>query len=228
MPSPLLSPSCSIYDTPQYPHFDIIPQRSPTVLRPLSLSFVGLSISEQDTRQDRNRDQRHDPRKLYESARSLTHLPDDYISYQQTGQRRNQGTRASADSYIPSLSHTPGSSYGTLNSSSSYHQPRSTRQPPFVSAFAVSSTDSAVPQLAAPVAFPGASASAHHLRDASMKSSASTLTSFRFFEGDKQSSGTGVRDCDIDEPGPPREFAQVSSSLRRLYTAKQPVYSPRS
>jgi hypothetical protein len=228
MPSPLLSPLCSIYDTPQHPHFDIVPQRSPTVLRPLSLSFAGLSISEHGPRQDQDRDLRHDPRKLYESARSLTHLPGDYVSYQQTGQRRNQGTRASADSYIPSLSHTPGSSYGTLNSSSSYHQPRSARQPSLVSAFTFNSTGPVVSQPATTAAFSGATASGHHLRDASMKSSASTLTSFRFVEADRSSSGTNVRDFDVDEAGPPKEFAQVSGSLRRLYSAKQPVTSPRS
>jgi hypothetical protein len=228
MPSPLLSPLCSIYDTPQYPHFDIVPQRSPTVLRPLSLSFAGLSMSEQDPRQYQDRDHRHDPRKLYETARSLTHLPGDYVSNQQTGQRRNHGTRASADSYIPSLSHTPGSSYGTLNSSSSYHQSRSARQPPFVSAFTVNSTEQVVPQSVTHAALSGRTTSVHHLRDASMKSSASTLTSFRFVEADRSSSGTSVRDFDIDEPGPPKEFAQVSGSLRRLYSAKQPFVSPRS
>ncbi|KAF1822481.1 uncharacterized protein K489DRAFT_244463 [Dissoconium aciculare CBS 342.82] len=228
MPSPLLSPSSPLHEIPHYPHFDIVPQRSPTVLKPLSFSFAGLSMADQGSRQDHDRDHRYNPRQLYETARSMTYLPSDHVSYQSTGQRRNQGTRASADSYIPSLSHTPGSSYGTLNSSSSYQLPQSSRFPQRAMSFAATSAEIGLSQPRTTSALSEAAASAHMLRDASMKSSVSTLTSFRFVEADKSSSGASIRSPDGDEPGPPTEFAHVSSSLRRLYSAKQPLKSPRS
>lgn len=96
--SPPLSPYTSaLHD---YPPTNIVPQRSPTVLRPLSSTFSELC--------------------LYELDRKYLALPDDIVDESTFGMPTQavrpyiDRTHSADDSaQVPSLIHSPSSSYGT-------------------------------------------------------------------------------------------------------------------
>lgn len=165
-PSPMFS-SVSYFDQSKP---NIVPQRSPTVLRPASLIFSDLSISEFSSADS---DERSDAtgRRDSESAHYLDQFYNDFAAARPRAARTSTATESSN---IPSLVHSPSSSYGTVASSQSY-RPFIPRHNPFTTTYHRKSLEL--------VASDGPPPSPTQLlKDCSMKSSASTLTSYRVAE----------------------------------------------
>jgi len=171
--SPVSPPRRSSYfETQALP--DILPQRSPTMVRPPSITFSDTSeVSFFDVRASYNRSES-------EAARYLAQFSSPNASPER--RRRPQCDRQAhslSHSTLPSLSHTPGSliSPGTSFSSS---RPLPSRTNPYSISFNSHSVDlitplSGLPSLAA------ASSLGHE--NASRRSSASTSTAYKVAEG---------------------------------------------
>lgn len=169
---PPLSSTNSYFDQP-IP--EIVPQRSPTVLRPMSRTFSDFSIADLN---DCSSDVSH------ESEASDHH---DHLTLKQHQPRTKRssttstGARSRGDSStnLPSLSHSPGSSYGTVASMASIRPVM--RHNPFSTTSNRKSVELVIP-------YPIESTSPTQLlKDASLKSSASTLTQFRVAEANSLS-----------------------------------------
>lgn len=181
VPSPPLTPLMASGDVPHYPHVDIVPQRSPTVLRPLSSCFAELSAMEYFLAGDEHPGPPND-QETTRHAQSLTNLSA-RDPLQHSDETRMHTSRASY-SCMPSLSHTPSSSYA---SASSYQRPRISRNP-YASSFTTKSIDLVLPRPAqGSTATAGPSSPVQLCMSVSAKSSASTLTSFRVAEAERGS-----------------------------------------
>lgn len=160
------------------PPSDIVPQRSPTVLRPLSQTFSDLSLydshssdssSDLEARQDSHAahylDQFYSGFAAAEQATSRSGRP-----------RMNRSSTTNDSHAIPSLVHSPSSSYGTVASNASYRPVANRHHPWNCNCSTSKSIDLVIP-------YPTASTSPTQLlEDASLKSGASTETSFRVVE----------------------------------------------
>lgn len=177
-PSGLTHNNSSYFD-----HHDIVPQRSPTVVRPVSLTFSDLSLSDTHSSAEESIDtmeQGHNDASRYLEQFYAEFPSANYAS----GTRRPRMTRASTatdSSAIPSLVHSPSSSYGTVASNASY-RPLPPRHNPFSTThYSTKSIDLVLPY------DPNndnesISPTTQLLKDSSLKSTASTLTSFRVAE----------------------------------------------
>jgi len=166
-PTPLASPLSSPHDpsyfaTQSFP--EIIPQRSPTILRPSSISSTDTYPSEIDSVLGRSHN---------EAARYLAQFKSPSTSPEQS--RRPTFRRAHTSSHPPPpfLSHTP-SSINSFSSSHSSQRHLPSRTNPFGPPLSHRSVD-----LVTPVTPPC------HLNpdDSSLRSSASTGTAFRVAHG---------------------------------------------
>ncbi|RMX80449.1 hypothetical protein D0868_16155, partial [Hortaea werneckii] len=105
--SPTLTPA--IPPPSEAPNVDIIPQRSPTVLRPLSLTLSDLSISSPESPTEDS--DTHSIRNNSDAFQSLARIHD--VTWQEGSNAlsRPRPNRASTESTgLPSLVHSPSSS----------------------------------------------------------------------------------------------------------------------
>ncbi|KAI4722034.1 hypothetical protein E4T48_01598 [Aureobasidium sp. EXF-10727] len=163
-PQPTTPRSSYFFDDNQH---EILPMRSPTVVRPPSLAFsddsLDLSASEEQPNYRRSES---------DGSRYLTHY------------RHNSGDhsprRASCDPYTPSLSHTPTSLVSNVGSYLST-RPLPGRKNPYSASFSSLSVDLVTPVVNTESLT--ASTDLSHQK-ASLRSSASTSTAFRVVEGE--------------------------------------------
>lgn len=165
-PSPMFS-SPSYFD---HSHSNIIPQRSPTVLRPTSLTLSDLSMSDFGSSIDGDD---HTERLVRRDSDATRYLDQFYSDFASARPRAARNSTATDSSNIPSLVHSPSSSYGTVESNHS-SRPLPPRTNPSLTTDHRKSLE-----LVAYVAPPSPK---QMLKDSSMKSSASTLTSYRVAE----------------------------------------------
>ena len=166
------TPSAGYFDTPP---LDIVPKRSPTAARPLSLALLDLDLStESDLISEGAESQQSNDS---EAARYLSQFyAENQVNDRATNRRpRTSRTSTAGESGIPSLSHTPISSFGTAASGASYKQQLSGRD------FKASQKGF---EAADVVRYPscGLSSIGEHVKDGSMTSGASTLTSLQTVE----------------------------------------------
>lgn len=161
---------------PQHEHdnVDILPQMSPTVVRPLSTNFSELNLARVASNSSSMSDFDHDGHSheyynAFEPESLDSHVLDlpGYPTSTTLAPRRPSAKRASTYS-IPSLVHSPSSSYGTT--ASHHHHTATTRST------AKRSIDLVIPLTAPP------SPTLFGQQDASLKSQASTLTTLRIAE----------------------------------------------
>ena len=172
MPSP-----ASYFDIPVT---DILPQRSPTIVRPMSLTFADLSISESDDSSREDADC-----STSEAARYLSQFHSDVQNLRFNRPRPNRASTVVTESGMPSLTHTPSSSVGTVASMASYRQlpPRHdplggnqlTKSIDLVTPTYYTSTSGATTAPSSPTQL---------MKDPTLKTSASTLTSFQAAEAE--------------------------------------------
>lgn len=176
MPSP-----ASYFDIPVT---DIIPQRSPTIVRPLSVTFADLSLSETDSSRE-DYDQGNS-----EAARYLAQFHPEGQIPNYTFSRRPRPNRASTatESGIPSLTHTPASSVGTV-ASMDFYRPLRPRHDPLGGHYPTKSIDLVTPTYYTTTsgATTAPSSPTQLMKDSSLKASASTLTSFQAAEAENLS-----------------------------------------
>jgi len=171
-PSPMFS-SVSYFDHSQP---NIIPQRSPTVLRPTSLTLSDLSMSDYHSSADGGDLKERADRRESDAARYLDQFYGDFAAARP---RANRNSTATDTSTTPSLVHSPSSSYGTVASNHSY-RPLAPRHNPFTTTYHRKSLELVANDGAPPDP-------TQMLKDCSMKSSASTLTSYRVAEASDMS-----------------------------------------
>ncbi|KAF2765133.1 hypothetical protein EJ03DRAFT_219862 [Teratosphaeria nubilosa] len=197
--SPHMTPSLSSYVDSPPP--DIIPQRSPTILRPVSLTFSDLTIS------DHGSPSEHTSEYLDFVEASATSKP--HVESWNSGSHGNTRPsykRASTTtdiSNMPSLSHTPSSSIGTIGSVV-LQRPMPSRHNKSYSTNSTRSED-----LVNPCANL-ATSSSFHPQDASLKSCASTVTAFRVAEAGALSYQK--------RPSTNRRFSSAHGSLKQLFS----------
>jgi hypothetical protein len=174
----------TVISQPDAPPPPVVPPRSPTVLRPLSLTFSDMSFDdmpspvEKDTYQERHEG---------EASRYLAHFHDGTWNDSQTGLCRVRPNRVSVAtdmSELPSLIHSPSSSVASL-ASLTQSRPRPSRHNKSYSAYATPATDLVTPCQAEEVPSP-----TQLLQASSVKSSASTVTSLHHVEGRSGRSGS--------------------------------------
>lgn len=190
---------------------DILPQMSPTVVRPLSKTFSELNLARISSQSSTSSDhQEHDH--YYEhdydfQPESLdSHVQDlpGYPTSTTLTPRRPSTKRASTSTDLPSLVHSPSSSYGTT--ASHYRHTTATR----------SSTTRSI-DLVTPITAPP-SPTLIGQQDASLKSQASTLTTLRVAECDTTGEGRRPsiqKDSRRDSAQAPTGAA--AGSLRQLF-----------
>lgn len=204
LPTPPITPSSSSYF--DVPTVDILPQRSPTVIRPVSLTFSDLSIDD-DPNSSSDEDDSTEP------TRYLTDFPPNTWTTDSKLPRRPQYTRASttttgsSSSALPSLIHSPTSSVGTLASISSSRPLPSRRLNSHNNNNKLIDLVTPFPTTSTPLSITP--------QDGSLTSSASTLTSFRVVEADDLS----YAKCppDGDDRGR-RRRSQAQGSLKQLFS----------
>lgn len=152
--------------------------RSPTVLRPLSSTFSELNLTRISSNSSTtsstyapDEDPSHNHYDDFEPESLDPHVLDlpGYPTCETLAPRRPSTKRASTATDVPSLIHSPSSSYGTTASHFHHHAP--TRNS------TTKSIDLVIPLTAPP------SPTLVSQQDASLKSQASTLTSLRIAEG---------------------------------------------
>lgn len=187
--SPTLTPSIPSHSDSQPP--DILPQRSPTVLRPVSFAFSDMSISELGSPIEELEGQIG--RRDSEAARYLAQFRSSTWDGESSSTRRrnNRISTATDDSGLPSLIHSPSSSVGTVASAASI-RPSLSRQNKSYSSCS-----------GAPLSPTQAA------KDASFKSSASTLTAFRVAE---------AGDFSYDKRSASRKGSEAQGSLKQLFS----------
>ena len=192
MPTPPIQTAFASTGYFDMPPADIVPQRSPTVLRPASLTFSDLTASDTDSP---NRDSH-----MSEGARYFAQFESTGHGSELVSSRRPRTNRSSTayEGGLPSLTNTPSSSVGTAASWTSY-RPLPPRHDPSTGHFPKKSID-----LVTPI-FP--TSPTQFAKEASLKSSASTVTSFRCAE---------AGDVSFDRRRSWRSGTQMSSSLKEM------------
>jgi hypothetical protein len=193
-----------------YDSVNILPQMSPTVVRPLSKTFSELNlarVSSSSSTSSNYHDHEYFERDYDFQPESLdSHVLDlpGYPTFETLTPRRPSTKRASTTIEVPSLIHSPSSSYGTT---ASHHRHKTTTR---------SSTTKSI-DLVTPLTAPP-SPNLIGQQDGSLKSQASTLTTLRIAEGNTTSES---RRPSLDKNFR-RDSAQVSTgaaagSLRQLF-----------
>ncbi|KAM0716708.1 hypothetical protein Q7P37_008153 [Cladosporium fusiforme] len=213
--SPPISPTQQPYS--EHPPADILPLRSPTVVRPLSTTFSELNLarthsnsSTTSSHYHEDDDFPHDHYDDFEPESLDPHVLDlpGYPTCTTLAPRRPSTKRASTATDVPSLIHSPSSSYGTT-ASLYHHAPVTTRNS------TTKSIDLVIPLTAPP------SPTLLSQQEASLKSQASTLTSLRIAEG-----STTVNHDETRRPSLEKAFRRDSTqgatgaamgSLRQLF-----------
>lgn len=159
-----------------------MPRRSPTMLRPVSLTFSDLAISESESPTEESA--ARFGRRESDAARWLGQFYAAAENGKPNTMQRPRMTRASTaydSSALPSLIHSPSSSFSTVASMASIasysQQPLPSRHRQSYAGCPTTSADLAT---AYPVTAP--SSPTQMMKDASLKSIASTVTAFRFAE----------------------------------------------
>lgn len=166
-PSPQPTTPRSSYFFDDHNQHEILPMRSPTVVRPPSLAFS-------DDSSDLSGNEDHPMYRRSESDGSR------YLSHYRHSSGEHSPRRASYEPYTPSLSHTPGSLLSTVGSYLST-RPLPGRKNPYSASFSSLSVDLVTPVVnTEPLT---ASTDLAH-QNASLRSSASTSTAFRVVEGE--------------------------------------------
>ncbi|TIA55919.1 hypothetical protein D6C79_00209 [Aureobasidium pullulans] len=166
-PSPQPTTPRSSYFFDDHNQHEILPMRSPTVVRPPSLAFS-------DDSSDLSGNEEHPMYRRSESDGSR------YLSHYRHSSGEHSPRRASYEPYTPSLSHTPGSLLSTVGSYLST-RPLPGRKNPYSASFSSLSVDLVTPVVnTEPLT---ASTDLAH-QNASLRSSASTSTAFRVVEGE--------------------------------------------
>lgn len=220
---PPLSATNSYFDRPPP---EIVPSMLPTVVRPMSQTFSELSLGDYN-----NSPSDHDSgsEAAYRECKVTNYLDQFYSGFSQSAKQQrprtkrtsttSTGTRSGGDSStnLPSLSHSPSSSYGTVASVASVRPIM--KQNPFSSTFTTKSVDLVMPHNATASTSP-----TQLLKDASSKSSASTLTSFRVAEA-SDTSYLGV-----PSPNPKRKSTRerADDNLKQLFRHDAMKASPKS
>jgi hypothetical protein len=201
--SPPMSPKSHAYAYHEHDTVDILPQMSPTVVRPLSKTFSELNlarISSNSTTSSDHHDHgyfEHDYDFQPESLDShVLDLPG-YPTSTTLAPRRPSTKRGSTTIDVPSLVHSPSSSYGTT--ASHYRHTTTTR----------SSTTKSI-DLVTPLTAPPSPTLIG--QDASLKSQASTLTTLRIAEGRRPS-----MDKDFRRDSTQATTGAAMGSLRQLF-----------
>lgn len=174
-------------------------QRSPTVLRPASTIFSDLSTSEPASPSDGSNES--DENGVSEAARYLAQFYSQDYAGERVRPRRPRANRISSG--LPSLSHTPSSSIGTM---ASVDRPLPRRQDPSRSQVSSKSVDLVIPSY--PNYSP--SSSRYSTKDATIQSSASTATAVGM--SDEGSKSYQRRDLSQDD------HHQTSSGLKHLFS----------
>jgi hypothetical protein len=173
-----MSPTSHTYH--EHESVNILPQMSPTVVRPLSTTFSELNLARMSSNSstnydyydhERDHDHYHEHDYHFEPESLDPHVLDlpGYPTSETLTPRRPSQKQTSTTTDLPSLVHSPSSSYGTT-ASHCYHT-TATR------ATATKSIDLVTPLTAPP------SPTLMSQKDASLKSQASTLTTLRIAEG---------------------------------------------
>ncbi|KAF2162944.1 hypothetical protein M409DRAFT_26797 [Zasmidium cellare ATCC 36951] len=222
------SPSIVSQSTSYFDHHDILPQRSPTVLRPVSLAMSDLSLSDSNSLAEETIDTTEPGHN--DSSRYLEQFYADFSSANYaSGTRRPRTTRASTatdSSNIPSLVHSPSSSYGTVASNASY-RPLPPRHNPFSATnCSTKSIDLVLPyDTTTNHQSPSISPTTQLLKDSSLKSSASTLTSFRVAEGNDIT--YDKRTPQASRRGSAKSEKKADHSLKQLFSHEAMKAPPR-
>ena len=202
-----MSPTSHAYH--EHDTVDILPQMSPTVVRPLSKTFSELSLARMSSNLSTSSD--HHEHDYFEhdydfQPESLdAHVLDlpGYPTSTTLAPRRPSTKRASTTIDVPSLVHSPSSSYGTT--ASHYRHTTTTR----------SSTTKSI-DLVTPITAPASPTLMG--QDASLKSQASTLTTLRIAEGNNISEGRRPSmDKDFRRDSAQATTGAAVGSLRQLF-----------
>ncbi|KXS95666.1 hypothetical protein AC578_6244 [Pseudocercospora eumusae] len=220
------SPAASNVSATSYfdhPAPDIIPQRSPTIVRPMSLTFSELNLSDRDSpcsTDSSDRDSRRDSDAIHYLEQFYNDLNSSKPSRPRMSSRANTSTTGGdSNTNLPSLVHSPSSSYGTVASNASY-RPLASRHNPFTSSYsATKSIELVIPYPTAAEASP-----TQRMKDASLKSSASAQTCFRVAEAndityEKRDTSRRRRDS--------RQSPKADQSLKQLFMHEAMKASPK-
>jgi len=202
-----MSPKSHAYH--EHDNVNILPQMSPTVVRPLSKTFSELNlarISSNSTTASEDHDHGYFDHDYDFQPESLdSHVLDlpGYPTSTTLAPRRPSTKRASTTIDVPSLVHSPSSSYGTT--ASHYRHTTTTR----------SSTTKSI-DLVTPLTAPPSPTLIG--QDASLKSHASTLTTLRIAEGNNVSDGRRPSmDKDFRRDSTQATTGAAMGSLRQLF-----------
>lgn len=210
--SPELSPSVAAYNHRDSAPANILQQRSPTVLRPLSNTFSELNLSATNSRSSGSNDDYDD----YDGAhvQDLPGFPSHCFTHFQSTDWKRNSTGVDAP---PSLVHSPSSSYGTVSSF------MSTRPlPPKHTHSSTKSADLVIPQ---PVQDPPSpkAVTSHH---PTLKSKASTSTSFRVAQAEESDvAGDDRRRWSADSKQ--NRSGSAQENLRQLFSHEAIRAAPR-
>lgn len=182
--------------------------RSPTILRPASSVFSDFSVSDYAPSTDEE-PKESESQGGNEAARYLAQFYSHSYATDRSRPRRSRPSRiSSVTDAIPSLSHTPSSSVGTV---ASVDRPLPRRYDSVAGQASSRSVDLVVPS------YPGSTASdsRYSLKDSSLESSTSTITAINMADGGARSYERRNIACD-HEPG-------SSSGLKQLFHGNSPV-----
>ncbi|EMC98637.1 hypothetical protein BAUCODRAFT_145693 [Baudoinia panamericana UAMH 10762] len=195
--SPPTTPSPLNFDTSLS---DIVPQRSPTVVRPLSLTFSDMDMNDSAPPGGDYGDMYS--RRDSEATHYLAQLYSTTWNGAQQSSSRPAIVRANTASELPSLVHSASSSVGTT-ASINHPRPKPSRHN---KSYSISSTNSI--DLVSPYIATAPSSPTDLMGDASVKSAASTVTAFRV-----------AQEGEFEYGGPPseRKTSQAASSLKQLF-----------
>lgn len=162
------------------PESDIVEPRSPTILRPASSVFSDFSVSDFTPPPDEE-PKTSDIDGSNEAARYLAQFYSHSYSTERSRPRRPRSNRmSSAADGIPSLSHTPSSSVGTV---ASVDRPLPRRYKSMAGQASSNSVDLVIPSYPSSTT----SDSRQSSTDSSLQSSASTITAFKTEAGEARS-----------------------------------------
>ncbi|WPH03134.1 Hypothetical protein R9X50_00600900 [Acrodontium crateriforme] len=213
--SPLMTP----HSTLDMPPNNIIPQLSPTVLRPASLTLSDLTISDSGSPTDD-----FHPFYLRQHDTDVTSYLEQFDSFNwtSTGTHSSQRTlpkrsnTLNENTTIPSLTHTPSSSVGTVSSIPPI-RPLPSRHHPSYTSFASKPIDLEQPD--EPPTSPTQS-----FKTASLKSYTSTTTAFRLADPNDLTYHSG-REYKRTTNG--RHDSNAQNTLRQLYSHDAILKAPR-
>ena len=209
--SPEFSPSMTAYTYRDSAPANILQQRSPTVLRPLSNTFSELNLSAVSSRSSESNNEYDDDDESH--VQDLPGFPSHYIPHFRLTDWKQPATGTEAP---PSLVHSPSSSYGTVSSFVS------TRPlPPKHTHSSARSADLVTPSTAPVPPISPRIVANHH---PGLKSKASTSTSFRVVQA-----GEGNTDADRRCSGVAKQSRAGSAqdNLRQLFSHEAIRAAPR-